>query len=699
MDLKQIILFLSFLLPCIILAQEPTGGKILAYWTLDSINHKGELPDKVREEMSFVDGNWDFYNGVRGRSIKLDGYTTRIESNVIPGRIFNEFSISAWVALQSYPWNLSPIVNQGRLLTEIPGSVPEKDFFLGIDAYGRTVFEVKGEDSLYRCISSESLPLLRWVHLTGTFTVDDGLKIFINGQLAGEEKNVPGSARFSGDELLLGMNLEEMAPIGSERTASENILSKMVLHGLMDEVKIYDMELGENEILSDYHASIPGNKQPLKYEKLPSGPSNPFKHFGAYYTRLNYTEEWEDHWRVGEFSDILVHFEKTPVRYLFWRGTGYGGVWVSENGIWMADQSLERVGRNKSPLGCAEHMSDKQTRYSRVRIIEKNDARVVIHWRYAVSDILYNIFGSSRVTDWGEWADEYYYIYPDGISTRYQLLHSDHLSHEWQETIVINQAGTFPEDNIQTEAMVLANMKGETKTYTWENGPPQSFSGLENGVIQMVNLRSRYKPFIIFEPGAGIKPFRGAVRPEYSMFPWWNHWPVAQIPNDGRKAFAPDRPSHSSLSQSIEGSKVIHESKTGNYWAVSLTGMTNSSIQDLVPLAKSWNSPPNIISLSKNTKFRGYSKKERAYQLYFKNSVDKEIRFELEGSSYTPIYNPVFIIDNLPAKDLEIFINQKRVDQGKDYFKGLLENGDESKAIIWIDLKSEQVNKFSIRLL
>ncbi len=34
----------------------------------------------------------------------------------------------------------------------------------------------------------------------------------------------------------------------------------------------------------------------------------------------------------------------------------------------------------------------------------------------------------------------------------------------------------------------------------------------------------------------------------YSMFEWWDHWPVAQISNSFRLAVAPDRPSHSSLS-------------------------------------------------------------------------------------------------------------------------------------------------------
>ena len=217
----------------------------------------------------------------------------------------------------------------------------------------------------------------------------------------------------------------------------------------------------------------------------------------------------------------------------------------------------------------------------------------------------------------------------------------------------------------------------------------------------MVNLQSDYKPFIIFEPGAGIKPFRGAVRPEYSIFPWWNHWPVAQLPNDGRRAFAPDRPSHSSLSQSIEGSEVIRQTEKGDYWAVTLTGMTNSSVQDLVPLAKSWNDPADISLLTENLEFIGYSKKEIAYHFYYntKKTDVKEIRFTLKGDSDTPVYNPVVVIENLDRKDLDVYINQEPADSKNEYNIGLEKNGNSSKVIIWFKMNSIRLNEFTIKLL
>ena len=42
-----------------------------------------------------------------------------------------------------------------------------------------------------------------------------------------------------------------------------------------------------------------------KFPEVPKGQ----KQFRAYYSRLNYTDEWEKSWRVGGFADVLVTFD------------------------------------------------------------------------------------------------------------------------------------------------------------------------------------------------------------------------------------------------------------------------------------------------------------------------------------------------------------------------------------------------------
>ena len=584
----------------------------------------------------------------------------------------------------------------------IPPPSPEMNFesriFLGIDASGNPGFRLNIDGKVYECISAENLALLKWNHIAATFSQDEGMKIFINGKVTGNV-NIKGMiSPEKGSDLLIGMSHARLGPTGSERKASADILSPMVIDGLLDEVRIYDIALSPEKVEKTFQSEKPVQIQPLQWQKMPSGPEMLPKKFDALYTRLLYSEEWESKWRVGEYPDILIHFDLLPVRYIFWRGTGYGGAWVTENGIWMGDQSLERANEGKSPWGCSEHMSDKQTRYSSVRIVEKNDARIVLHWRYALSDITYAIFGIDTGNGWGEWADEYYYIYPDGVSTRYQILYTNYLSHEWQETIVLNQAGTTPDDNIDLNAMSLANMKGEFKTYSWENGPPKAFPEPQNSNIQMVNLKSNFKPFIIFEPGPGIKPFKGSVRPAFSHFPWWNHWPVAQLPNDGRMATAPDRPSHSSLSQAVEASKIIHKLDDKSFSVVSLVGMTDKPISELAPLARSWNNPPEIIIDSPEFEIRDYDKNQRAYKLANINKgIPSELKMVLKANEESPVVNPAFVIIDWGKADAKVEIDGKEHKSDGFFRSGHEVRMEGSNLIIWLNMESKKSVNITIK--
>ena len=92
-------------------------------------------------------------------------------------------------------------------------------------------------------------------------------------------------------------------------------------------------------------------------------------------------------WRSGDYPDVAVKFDELPVSIIYWRGTNYGPSYLTENNKWMSDQSSE----TGTEYGCAEHMADKQNRYSHVRIIENTPARILVHWRYASADITYQL--------------------------------------------------------------------------------------------------------------------------------------------------------------------------------------------------------------------------------------------------------------------------------------------------------------------
>jgi hypothetical protein len=426
-------------------------------------------------------------------------------------------------------------------------------------------------------------------------------------------------------------------------------------------------------------------KKPL----LPSGPEGPVP-FGAYDTRLDYIPEWDRLWPVSDVADVVVRFEGAEPRFVFWRGTSYVPCWATFSGAWFTNEFFERRGGPASgTTSMVEPMSDKQCRYSNVRILENNQARVVIHWRYAPVDLDYSMAYVDPETRWGDWADEYYYLYPDAVGIRQATLYTS-APQEWieyQESIVINQPGTIPENNIQYDALTLANLKGESKTYTWtEDGSP----GLENppvdACIQTVNFKSSYKPFSIVNPDeASFNSYRGHA--PGSQFNFWNHWPVAQEKSDTQVAQSADRPSHSSLSQ-IKWKPYAHDSQSQTW--IMMHGMTQRDAAALVPLAKSWLCPAKLELLSDKFSFESYDPCQRAYLLIKRKDADaRELKFELLATAESPVFNPVFVIKNWGAH-VQVRVNGESIERGENFRYGWRNTLEGQDLIVWIKLESSR---------
>ena len=633
-------------------------------------------------------GHYRYVPGVKGSCVVFDGQTTHVvrSKDKVPV-LTDALSVETWIAPQTYSWNWTGIVSQAADNKKRQSDSTDR-IFLGIDCEGRVRFRLNLNGKIEEVNTERDLDLLKWTHVAVTFAQADGMKIYLNDRLKAS-KSVKGLLIPRGHDLYIGRNQQKMSPKRSERDASAGIKSDMIFDGLIDTLKIYDRRLSGEEILADFSSSKPKIEQPLQYRKMPTGPKG-VNRFGAFYTTLKYSPEWDWQWPIGSFADIVVTFDNSPVNMIFWHGTAYGAIWATENGKLMADQSLERSNSGKSKWGCSEHMSDKQCRYSRVRLIENNPARVVVHWRYAVSDIKHEIFGIKENNDpFGEWADEYYYIYSDGVSTRYQVLYTKHLSHEWQETIVLNQPGTRPEDNIELDAMTFANMKGQEHTYSWAKKPKRAKIKPDGANIQIVNLKSKYRPFIIFEPDNGIKLGEGGIE-DWCHFTWWNHWPVSQIPNDGRRTAVADRPAHSSLSQSIEESGSIHHDSENpdRYWAVTLIGMTDHRAGELAPLARSWNKPAKVEKISKGFAAKAYDKTQRAYIFQEKQGTSGKLKFELAANEENMVYNPAFVVKNWGTVQVKVVVNGKEQNDKKRCRVGYNNTAEGTDLIIWLQMQS-----------
>ncbi len=107
--------------------------------------------------------------------------------------------------------------------------------------------------------------------------------------------------------------------------------------------------------------------------------------------------------RIGPDADIVVRFDHWPGRLIFWQGNNYIPTWVTENGKWYTDEFVEAYDKPNCP---------------------------------------------------------------DGVAVRRQVLWSSHTAgsrpedkagpgpHEFQETIVLNGPGQWPEDNINFDGLL-----------------------------------------------------------------------------------------------------------------------------------------------------------------------------------------------------------------------------------------------------
>lgn len=256
---------------------------------------------------------------------------------------------------------------------------------------------------------------------------------------------------------------------------------------------------------------------------------------------------------------------------------------------------------------------------------------MVIHWRYPCVDVSYKNLNPKG------WTDEYHTLYPDGTGVRHVVFNGrgGAPGPAFQDIQFLTNPGETPLDVVNLQAMTLANLKGETRELTWTlpNGIPKNT--LPDAKIEVLNSKSEHKVFAMFQ-GGFINPWGANEQSKYIADPFpgpWNHWPMHLTPSDGRFAVATDRVTHFALGAndaSVKSGSMV------------LYGFTRQPAASLVPLARSWNQPPEMIALS-GCKVTGYRKESRDFLLV----AEKEaLSVRIAATEESPLVNPCFTIRN-----------------------------------------------------
>jgi hypothetical protein len=625
------------------------------HWDFEKIKDR-QTTEFIGGKTDTLEGYFGQTNGVKGKGLTLDGFTACLKSSgteQIKG--LKEFSLEAWIALGEYPWNWCPI-----LTTE---SNEAKGYRLMVGPLGQASLECAIGEQWVVCTSErDALPLRKWMHVVGVYRADTDLSLYINGELKASVK-ISGTFTPTQSDFVLGMVASPEKPSDIHRTWG-TIAQYFGLDGIMDEIKVYNTALSAEKVKNNYTTVNPGVPD-IPERKLPKIENNPRK-FGAFYTKLKYHTSWDQLWPVDQDPDIVVCFEQSPIKLIFWRGIRYGASWVSENENWMSDQSVETWENGAADSeGCFEHMQDRHCRFSHVRIIENNDARVVIHWRYAPVSAYNNTWRPDIKTGWECWIDEYYYVYPDGTAIRKVSWKKGTLGYprQFQETLALLHPGQKVSDLLEIDFAIMADYEGKSGKSSFVENPniapygPFDWSQKFPYTIQQYQFKSENKPFICFEPGNEMviryEPLDG-----YNEADGCNHFPVGQARCDGRTTRTSDKPSHCSSFPISD--PVVHESGDREYWNA-LYGMNSMKVDELVRFGRSWAYAPEMKLTVNGLTNKGYDRSERCYKIDNVSGKPKPIELTLEANTESPVKNPAFFIKGWNGSTAKVTVNGKSI--------------------------------------
>jgi len=422
----------------------------------------------------------------------------------------------------------------------------------------------------------------------------------------------------------------------------------------------------------------------------------------------------------GKRGEVVVTFDLLPTRMSFCLPSF--PCLVTENNIHYYNGWTETYDEAAGDGSC-EPLMDWDNVYNRMWIESQNDARIVVRWRGALtsSDGIIAHKDAPQVAPYGpgDWVDESYIIYPDGVHVRHSKIYTYYAPtsqpfgwdrdppnyiFEFQEMLFLGSDSHMPEDDIQTNALTLVKMNGDNTTVSYDPYPIhfdpdeedlyRSFGDFWNANMFVVNTKSEYHPFTIGRTeGVSISPYAPERKRRKHTF---QSWPQEPDPDEGYHGVALGHIIHRTLYNKTE--TTISQ--------IYLSGFTNSPEPHKVvaPLARSWLQAPELALIDSGSgKNHGYDAAQRAYLLEIDRNADF-LEFDLGGSEESPIINPAFLVRNWGAGDVLLELDDKAVEKGAGFRIGhydllKMEGWNEWNDILVVWIQHESNNPVNIKLI
>jgi len=422
-------------------------------------------------------------------------------------------------------------------------------------------------------------------------------------------------------------------------------------------------------------------------------------------------------------GEVVVTFDMLPTTMSF--NLPSFCCMVTENGICYHNGWTETYDSKVEGLWF-EPLMDMENRYSRMWIESQNDARIVVRWRGAMCNredftIAHSDVPSGSPYGDGDWFDEWYIIYPDGVHVRTSRIYtyyadesvplswelycyfeepSEDIVHEFQEMLLLGgRPGRLAEDDLEKEALTLIKMNGQSSTIFWEPYPIEfkptkeqlytAFGEFSNANMFVVNTKSEYRPFTIARmDSVNISPYPPEREERSGVFQSWPQEPKRESGYDG-----------AGLGHIINR---VHYQKTDNTLThVYLSGWTNAKepAKELVPLGRSWLYAPKMKLINKEpVTMIGYDMTQRAYVIDCQQVEEPDaVTFEILASIKSPVVNPAFVLKGWGEKDIILKADGKTIKQGADFRVGYEQRDGDIDMVLWLKAESDDTMRFTIR--
>ena len=195
------------------------------------------------------------------------------------------------------------------------------------------------------------LELFRWYQLAGTYNQQDGMmRLYVDGREVARKLVGTGGVQPALADVRVGKAGILRKPTGGTHDTKP---SEFGLDGLIDEVRVYDRALDAAQISRSFDDFNPGPNiaaaPDMQKRRLPTFPGS--GKFRAVYTHLPYYETWDNLWCADKYSDLVVEFDQSPVKLIFWRGTSYIPVLSNESDQWYMNEFSETGTQPGCPRG------------------------------------------------------------------------------------------------------------------------------------------------------------------------------------------------------------------------------------------------------------------------------------------------------------------------------------------------------------